>query len=737
MNVNTVNNVVIRGLLISLVFLLSECRFFEKEFILPSPTALEAAEVGSDSFTAKWNKVTGAVGYEIDVATDENFNDPLPNYTGKKITEGVSLKVTGLEASSTYYYRTRALISNQGSQNSNIIQVTTASIDTPITYGATEAASTSFRAHWKKIPEATSYLLDVASDENFNNTYGQYKDWEVEEDTTLLVKDLEVNKKYFYRIRVKQFNSISAASNVQTVFTSTLATPKILEPTNIQLTSFSANWKSMPEATSYRIDVSADPLFNSMLTNYNDRTVGNNTLVIADLNANTTYYYRVRAMNGEITSNHSDIMLATTSNLTAPVATEASNIQPNSFQANWQGVDNASLYLLDVSLDANFTQTITGYQSKQIIDTFATVDGLLPNTKLYYRVKVQGLNAASTYSNTITVTTSSLPAPTAVAANESKAYSFMAQWQSQDNVNTFLLDVALDQNFTQFHEGYQAKEVMGTSHKITGLDFRATYYYRLRAKQQTKISNYSNVIEVIPAVSNSCRVLKLEHAVGGNPATYSQSFEYDGQGRVSKIIQYLQGDLRSHTVHYHANGTINKVVYLSTGSFTHQEFRYVYENGRVKTITQYGVNSGAVKAYWVFAYNSLGQRTQWISYRNVNKTGPIWRHHDYIYDANGNVVEVTNENGTTIKRYNYDDQLSPFALFNPDLAYYIKTTRNDRNWFLFTRNNTREEILDSGDVQGTILTAVQIYLFYYTNIGVAHNQEGHNSTKYYLDNCGN
>lgn len=64
---------------------------------------------------------------------------------------------------------------------------------------------------------------------------------------------------------------------------------------------FTANWKSVNEATSYRLDVATDKNFTQILSGYNNKDVGNVTSfkVNSGLSENTTYYYRVRAVNNQ------------------------------------------------------------------------------------------------------------------------------------------------------------------------------------------------------------------------------------------------------------------------------------------------------------------------------------------------------------------------------------------------------------------------------------------------------
>lgn len=85
---------------------------------------------------------------------------------------------------------------------------------------------------------------------------------------------------------------------------------------NIVQTSFNANWDLSSTATSYHLDVSTNASFNTFVTGYNDKDVGNvKSFNVSGLNARTIYYYRIRAINvGGISEYSNIITLKTLSN---------------------------------------------------------------------------------------------------------------------------------------------------------------------------------------------------------------------------------------------------------------------------------------------------------------------------------------------------------------------------------------------------------------------------------------
>ncbi|MBU4379583.1 MAG: fibronectin type III domain-containing protein, partial [Proteobacteria bacterium] len=89
-----------------------------------APVATAATSVAQTSFTANWDASSGATSYRLDVSTDAGFTSFVTGYNNKTVA-GISDAVTGLTASTPYYYRVRAVNAGGTSGNSNTISVTT------------------------------------------------------------------------------------------------------------------------------------------------------------------------------------------------------------------------------------------------------------------------------------------------------------------------------------------------------------------------------------------------------------------------------------------------------------------------------------------------------------------------------------------------------------------------------------------------------------------------------------
>ncbi len=95
--------------------------------------------------------------------------------------------------------------------------------------------------------------------------------------------------------------------------TATLSPPVANPATFVANHSFRADWRNVSGATAYRLDVAINNSFTHYVAGYQNFNVGNElSRSVIGLNANTTYYYRVRADNGNVTSGNSNVVSVTT-----------------------------------------------------------------------------------------------------------------------------------------------------------------------------------------------------------------------------------------------------------------------------------------------------------------------------------------------------------------------------------------------------------------------------------------
>ena len=281
-----------------------------------APVAIAATVISSTGFTANWNTVTGATGYQLDISTD-NFATFVTGYNSKSVT-AITEVVTGLAAITAYKYRVRATNASGTSASSNVIDATTGATGTapttPVAIAATTISSTGFTANWNAVTGATGYQLDISTD-NFATFVTGYNSKSIT-NITEVVTGLTASTAYKYRIRATNASGTSASSNVIDVTTGVAGTapttPVAIAATTISSAGFTANWNTVTGATGYQLDISTDN-FATFVTGYNSKSVTAITEVVTGLTASTAYKYRVRATNASGTSASSNVIDVTTS----------------------------------------------------------------------------------------------------------------------------------------------------------------------------------------------------------------------------------------------------------------------------------------------------------------------------------------------------------------------------------------------------------------------------------------
>ena len=464
------------------------------------PVSLSATSLASASFVANWEAVDGATAYYLDVATDAAFSSILTAWNNKNVGNVTSYTVTGLTAGTAYYYRVRS--SNTGGVNSvssDAIVLSTAP-DAPAIASETFLTATGFTANWGLVSGATKYYLDVATDNTFSSILSSYNNVDAGSSTHYVITGLSSGTTYYYRVRSYNSSGTSDNSSYEEALTLPSA-PVALSASNIQTTSFTANWNAVTGATNYYIDVSTSSSFASNLTGWDSQTTGNVTslAISTGLSAGTTYYYRIRAYNAGGTGDNSNTITVTTA-AAAPVASSASSITETTANANWAAVSGVDGYLLDVSTVSNFSTLLSEFSSKDVHDvTTYTITGLTGGTTYYYRVRSYTGSRISDNSNSITFLTKPA-APVASAAASVATNTFTANWGAVTSATKYYLEVATDGNFTSHVTGYTSYDAgTSTSHAITGLTANTIYYYRVYAENATGTSVVSNIKSVLTA----------------------------------------------------------------------------------------------------------------------------------------------------------------------------------------------------------------------------------------------
>jgi len=472
-----------------------------------APLATPASNTTQNSFDANWDAVPGATGYILWVANDEFFTNILWTYDSLDVGDVTTYGVSGLYIDHDYYYRLRAYNTGGVSPYSNTIYSPTYPNlpYTPMATPATNITSYSFDANWYTGYGADGYYLDVATDTGFINMVGGYDNLNVGDTNSYTVSGLSPATRYYYRLRSYNVAGASPNSNEITVDTYPLPPPPPVAHAaiNISQTFFDALWYPSSNATGYYLDVAEDIDFTTFVGSFQNYNVYGDTIAtVYGLNPESTYYYRVRAYNDGGTSGNSNVVEAFTlpQDPNSPHALDPIYVSQTSFDALWNTAQGATSYWLDVGLDYGFSTYVSGYENLNVgSDTTYPVTGLDPDTRYYFRLRAENLAGTSGNSNTVIVSTLPYPPepPLALDATNISTFGFTSNWEASEYSEGYLLDVANDEDFTNFVQGYENVFVWtNLSYPVYGLMVDSTYYYRVRALNSLDTSDYSNIISV-------------------------------------------------------------------------------------------------------------------------------------------------------------------------------------------------------------------------------------------------
>lgn len=174
---------------------------------------------------------------------------------------------------------------------------------------------------------------------------------------------------------------------------SELAVPQLLYPQD-SASSIATNpeisWQQVMGATAYNLEVSESQTFESTI--YSEE-VEATSAEIDNLNAYTSYYWRVKALNGPLASDYSPIYSFTTGSFTSapdnvslqePV-NNAINMSYESLELSWQQVFAAESYTLQVCKNVYFYTDLI--EVSEIETATYLVTDLDPLTRYYWRVR--------------------------------------------------------------------------------------------------------------------------------------------------------------------------------------------------------------------------------------------------------------------------------------------------------------------------------------------------------------
>lgn len=147
-----------------------------------------------------------------------------------------------------------------------------------------------------------------------------------------------------------------------------------------------------------------------------------------------------------------------------------------------------------------------------------------------------------------------LNTPIANASTDINNTGFKAKWGFVSNAQSYLLDVSISADFTTFVPNYNSKSVTDLNEMVVGLNAGTQYFYRVRAKRDSQISDFSNVISVVTTgtsnVPEDPTFLKVKANKLANPFFVGMAVKANQLDSGSKSDGILKNEFSSISAEY-------------------------------------------------------------------------------------------------------------------------------------------------------------------------------------------
>ena len=428
--------------------------------------------------TLQWSTVSGAATYDVQIATDDSFNNVIA--TGTPATN--SFNYSGLLNFTDYHWRVRARNGANYGEYSSVFTFQTKLAAPVITNPANNAVGAPIAGNftWNAVFGATFYSVQLSTDANFTTLLVDQTNIAA---TTLAYSGLNNMTNYF--VRVKAHNADGEGDWTVHTFRTILGTPSNVSPVDNAFSRSllgSVSWSAVAGAASYDVDIATNSTFTNLVVN--NANVATTTYNYPALVNATKYYWRVRAKNAEGTSANSVATSFTTviggAFLQSP-AFNAVNVNPLSGNFTWQAPATATKYRIMVSKFNNFSTNV--YDQSGVTSTSFAYANLESKTVYYWRVYSYSDENEGGWSNVFSFTTG-LGKP--VLTNPSNGAQGLPidvvfhNWVELNGADTYRF--ILSKNSDLSNPIYNESGKVGQGFATIGFEYNETYYWAVRGQ---------------------------------------------------------------------------------------------------------------------------------------------------------------------------------------------------------------------------------------------------------------
>ena len=357
----------------------------------PVDRATEVALIPTLLFS--WQALDEAETYALQVSTNNALSSPVID---ERDITGTSHSSTHLQDDTVYYWWVRASNDAGDGPWSGINSFRTLASPPQVSLSAPTNSATEIPLipsfSWQALDEAETYTLQVSIQNNLASPVINESD--LTETSYSIKRSLQAGIAYYWRVRASNGAGDGEWSGINS-FTILLVMnppPKVRlsapinSDTGIALTP-SLSWQALDEAETYTLQVSTQNNLASPVIDESDLT--GTSYSSTRLQADTDYYWRVRASNDAGDGLWSEINSFTTLappppvSLSAPINSDTGIALTPSF--SWQALDEAETYTLQVSINNDLTGP--AIDERDLTGTSYSSTGLQADTDYYWRVR--------------------------------------------------------------------------------------------------------------------------------------------------------------------------------------------------------------------------------------------------------------------------------------------------------------------------------------------------------------
>lgn len=505
-----------------------------------------------------WQLSGVSTEFDVQVAPTASFVAPVVDLQAHS---SLSLQVSGLDASTDYFWRVRAREGQDVGDWSEVFSFHTSDAvpETPVLVYPEDAQIDLPITNillWSASERAESYELHVSTSNSFLDAIAAASDLP---GTLFSLSGLDNGTQYFWRVRAKNGAGLSNWSVVRSFSTiqAIPGLPALVDPSNGAAgisTAPTLSWSGAVFAATYDVQVARDNSFLDLV--YETFDISGTQVQVTGLTNETAYFWRVRGRNsrgsGSFTSAFQfvtqDGNLPAVITLSEPVDLETEVSLPVEFI--WLEESTADQYQIQVALEDGFATP--GIDIIEHSGTSYTSHDLASEATYFWRVRGTNTQGAGPWSTVRSFTTASLSVPGAVGLispvdlSSGIEDSVTLTWATQPDADSYQV-VVIENSATVL----DLSGLEGTQVTLNTLETGRTYLWRVRGENAAGVGPWSLTFTFLTAsgVATEDETLPTVLSIAGvypNPASKSVTVEIElpSPEMVTLNVFDLQGRLK-------------------------------------------------------------------------------------------------------------------------------------------------------------------------------------------------